>query len=290
MGSFGTGLPPGRHGLVGYEVMDPDRGVLLNELRWDPATDPLRWQPLPDRVPEAGRRRGPGHPDRQPGIPGSGLTTAALRGGGFVGPKRLRDRVDVAVDGCAEPAGAGLPVLGRRRRRRARARLAVRRSGGGRCAVRPGAGPAGPAAAAGHAAGGHRRPRHGRRAARRPAGPGHATRPLARVRRARRRGPVRRSSTASPAPPARRRRWPRLARRGRRPGLGPHPDGGDRRRAGSVRSRIGAAASRRRHRRRPGTLRPGRFPHRAAAGARADRPARLADRRRAAGAVAGAPA
>ena len=47
MGSFGTGLPPGRHGLVGYEVMDPDRGVLLNELRWHPATDPMAWQPHP---------------------------------------------------------------------------------------------------------------------------------------------------------------------------------------------------------------------------------------------------
>ena len=37
----------GRHGLVGYEVMDPDRGELLNELRWHPDTDPLRWQPHP---------------------------------------------------------------------------------------------------------------------------------------------------------------------------------------------------------------------------------------------------
>ena len=47
MGSLGTGLPPGRHGLLGYEILDPARGVLLNELRWSPDTDPLAWQPFP---------------------------------------------------------------------------------------------------------------------------------------------------------------------------------------------------------------------------------------------------
>ena len=98
MGSFGTGLPPGQHGLVGYEVMDPDRGVLLNELRWDPATDPVRWQPHQTVFQTL---TGAGIPVSQIGNPeffGSGLTTAALRGSEFVGTKRLRDRVDLAVD------------------------------------------------------------------------------------------------------------------------------------------------------------------------------------------------
>lgn len=97
MGSFGTGLPPGRHGLVGYEVMDPDRGVLLNELRWHPATDPLRWQPYPtmfERLDGAGI-----HVVRigNPEFDGSGLTMAALRGGDFVGVKRLTARVREAA-------------------------------------------------------------------------------------------------------------------------------------------------------------------------------------------------
>jgi len=97
MGSFGTGLPPGRHGLVGYEVRDPDRGVLLNELRWDPYTDPLGWQPLPTvfaRCAAAGvavTRIG------DPEFAGSGLTVAAHRGGNFVGLTAVGDRVDAAV-------------------------------------------------------------------------------------------------------------------------------------------------------------------------------------------------
>lgn len=106
MGSFGSGLPPGRHGLVGYEVMDPDRGVLLNELRWDPATDPIAWQPYPTvfqtltgagvRVTQIGNAE----------FEGSGLTTAALRGGAFIGTKRLHARVDAAVDALREPGPA----------------------------------------------------------------------------------------------------------------------------------------------------------------------------------------
>ncbi len=103
MGSFGTALPPGRHGLVGYEVMDPTRGELLNELRWHPDTDPLAWQPYPT-VFEALVARGV--PVTQIGNPeffGSGLTTAALRGASFLGIKRLHDRVDAAVDRLREP-------------------------------------------------------------------------------------------------------------------------------------------------------------------------------------------
>jgi len=45
MGSFGTGLPPGAHGLVGYEVLVPGEDRLLNELSWENGPDPFRWQP-----------------------------------------------------------------------------------------------------------------------------------------------------------------------------------------------------------------------------------------------------
>lgn len=103
MASFGTGLPPGRHGLVGYEVMDPGRGELLNELRWHPDTDPLAWQPYPTVFEKLAER---GVPVTQIGNPeffGSGLTTAALRGADFVGLQRLHDRVDAAVERLREP-------------------------------------------------------------------------------------------------------------------------------------------------------------------------------------------
>ena len=97
MGSFGTGLPPGRHGLVGYEVRDPDRGVLLNELRWDPYTDPLTWQPHSTVF---GRCAAAGVAVTRIGDPefaGSGLTVAAHRGGNFVGLAAVADRVNAAV-------------------------------------------------------------------------------------------------------------------------------------------------------------------------------------------------
>ncbi len=97
MGSFGTGLLPGAHGLVGYDVLDPDRGVLLNELAWDTAVDPRRWQPTPtvfQHLVAAGvacTQVGPAH------FAGSGLTEAALRGPEFVSARTLDARVDAAA-------------------------------------------------------------------------------------------------------------------------------------------------------------------------------------------------
>ena len=103
LGSFGTGLPPGRHGLLGYEVMDPDRGVLLNELRWDPGTDPLAWQPHSTVLEQLANRDVRVTQVANPEFAGSGLTTAALRGGGFVGVKKLAGRVDTALRMLAAP-------------------------------------------------------------------------------------------------------------------------------------------------------------------------------------------
>lgn len=106
MGSLGTGLPPGQHGLLGYQVRDPQRGVLLNQLRWDPYTNPLQWQPHPtifaflaaDGV--AVTRIG------EPSFDGSGLTVAAHRGGDFIGAKKFSDRVDATVSVLTEPGRA----------------------------------------------------------------------------------------------------------------------------------------------------------------------------------------
>src|SRR5699024_5003593 len=46
LSSLGTGLPPGEHGIVGYDVYDPQRQKVINQLGgWDERTDPPRWQP-----------------------------------------------------------------------------------------------------------------------------------------------------------------------------------------------------------------------------------------------------
>src|SRR5262249_43447645 len=47
LSSLGTGLPPGQHGMLGYQVAVPGTGRLLNALRWDKRIDPLTWQPEP---------------------------------------------------------------------------------------------------------------------------------------------------------------------------------------------------------------------------------------------------
>jgi hypothetical protein len=97
MGTFGTGLPPGAHGLVGYEVLVPGEDRLLNELSWDNGPDPRVWQPNPTVFEQAHAdgvdvtRIGPGFFD------GSGLTTAALRGGTFTAARLLDGRVDSAL-------------------------------------------------------------------------------------------------------------------------------------------------------------------------------------------------
>lgn len=97
MGTFGTGLPPGAHGLMGYEVLVPGEDRLLNELSWEDGPDPFRWQTqltvfeLAAREGIAVTRVGPGFFD------GSGLTNAALRGGRFRAANTLAERVDATL-------------------------------------------------------------------------------------------------------------------------------------------------------------------------------------------------
>ena len=97
MGTFGTGLPPGTHGLVGYEVLVPGEDRLLNELSWENGPDPLLWQPIQTEFERAAAdgvavtRIGAGFFD------GSGLTNAALRGGTFTAARSLDARVDSAL-------------------------------------------------------------------------------------------------------------------------------------------------------------------------------------------------
>jgi len=97
MGSFGTGLPPGGHGLVGMQVLDPESDRLVNELSWEDGPDPQAWQPH-ETVFEAAVNAGIEVTMVGPHyFEGSGLTMAALRGARFAGAKALDDRVTAAV-------------------------------------------------------------------------------------------------------------------------------------------------------------------------------------------------
>jgi hypothetical protein len=84
LGSLSTGLPPGQHGILGYQVIIPGENRLLNGLRWDSRVDPRRWQPRPtiyERAAEAGIAAV--HVARG-SFRGTGLTEATMRGAEYL--------------------------------------------------------------------------------------------------------------------------------------------------------------------------------------------------------------
>lgn len=97
LGTLGTGLPPGRHGLVGYDVLDPARDRVVNQLQWPEDLDPRSWQPRPT-VFEAAVAAGVAVVRVGPkAFDGSGLTAAALRGGRYAAAETLGARVDATA-------------------------------------------------------------------------------------------------------------------------------------------------------------------------------------------------
>jgi hypothetical protein len=97
LGSVGTGLPPGGHGLLGYQVAVPGTGRLMNSLRWDAEVDPLVWQPhrtVFERAEAAGVAAS--HVSRAV-FRGGGLTIAALRGARYVPSESAGERVAAAA-------------------------------------------------------------------------------------------------------------------------------------------------------------------------------------------------
>lgn len=108
LSTLGTGMPPGVHGMVGYDVLDPEQfsvvdgqdvpGKVVNLLgRWDPKVRPDVWQPIPtvfERVRDSctvvtvsGAK-----------FQSSGLTKASLRGTQFRAATTLTERVTLATD------------------------------------------------------------------------------------------------------------------------------------------------------------------------------------------------
>lgn len=84
MGSLGTGLPPGEHGLCGLRLAAPGAGRLLNCLRWDEWADPLWWQPRRTVFERAEAAGVAASYVASGAIRHSGLTRAALRGARYV--------------------------------------------------------------------------------------------------------------------------------------------------------------------------------------------------------------
>lgn len=100
--SFGTGLPPGRHGVLGYTTRLPGTTALLNALKWSPSVDPVVYQPHPTAFERAGRAGVAVTLVGQRRFRASGLTMAGLRGPGFRGADSLGERIAAAAVGAGE--------------------------------------------------------------------------------------------------------------------------------------------------------------------------------------------
>ncbi|THC46001.1 nucleotide pyrophosphatase/phosphodiesterase family protein [Streptomyces sp. A1499] len=101
LASVGTGLPPGVHGLPGYSVRDPATGELMNQLRWNPWTDPHAWQPYPTVFQHAHEAGVHTAQVSAPGFEHTPLTKIALSGGTFRGKLSGEDRMDLAAQQLA---------------------------------------------------------------------------------------------------------------------------------------------------------------------------------------------
>ncbi|MFF0449253.1 alkaline phosphatase family protein [Streptomyces sp. NPDC004609] len=102
LASVGTGLAPGRHGLPGYTVRNPETGELMNQLRWKPHTDPQRWQPHPTVFHLADRAGVHTAQVSSPVFEHTPLTRIALSGGTFHGRLGGEERMDLAAQQLAE--------------------------------------------------------------------------------------------------------------------------------------------------------------------------------------------
>ena len=100
--SFGTGLVPGSHGVVGFTTRIPGTNDLLNALMWSSKVDPHEWQPHPTafaRLAAAGVHT---TVVNKRDFRNSGLTVAGSRGAEFVGADRVGERLAAAQTAAAQ--------------------------------------------------------------------------------------------------------------------------------------------------------------------------------------------
>lgn len=97
-GTFGTGRPPGSHGLVGYRVRDPETRETVDGLAWHDGPVPEVWQPHPTCFEQASAAGITVRTVAPRAIIGSGLSRATLRGASMVRADRPHQRVEAVLD------------------------------------------------------------------------------------------------------------------------------------------------------------------------------------------------
>ncbi|MGG5172818.1 alkaline phosphatase family protein [Pseudarthrobacter sp. J1738] len=101
LASLGTAKEPGKHGMVGYDVLDPQLGRVVNMLgNWDADVDPTTWQPEATVFERASQ-----HTEvvtvSLPQFADSAMTKAALRGSKFIGRGNSHARTQAAAEAMA---------------------------------------------------------------------------------------------------------------------------------------------------------------------------------------------
>lgn len=101
LASLGTGVPPGEHGMVGYDVLDPAQDKVVNQLgSWDAQVDPNSWQPCPT-VFERLASEVPVATVSLSKFADSAMTRAALRGGRFIAAESAHAKTTAAAETMA---------------------------------------------------------------------------------------------------------------------------------------------------------------------------------------------
>jgi hypothetical protein len=104
--SLGTGLPPGRHGIAGYQSRIPGTRRLLNALDWDPSVDPEHYQPYPTLLARAGSEGVRAGVVSQRRFARSGLTRVGLSGARYWPADSPGERVAAVTTALAGAAPA----------------------------------------------------------------------------------------------------------------------------------------------------------------------------------------
>lgn len=107
--SLGTGRCIGEHGIVGWQTNY--RGRLFNHLAWEDGPDPTSHQPLPTLLQHAARRDVAMSTVSWPAYADSGLTRAALRGGGFLPATHAVERTLGVLHGVAQAGRRGRALV-----------------------------------------------------------------------------------------------------------------------------------------------------------------------------------
>jgi hypothetical protein len=101
LASFGTGLPPGSHGVLGFVTAVPGEERTLNHVQWSDDPDPQVWQPRRSVFEQAAAAGVEVAAVAPYAFAGSGLTRAAYRGARYAGTVSPGDLAAVLLQSLA---------------------------------------------------------------------------------------------------------------------------------------------------------------------------------------------